>query len=76
MPVELLIVTPVGAPVWLNVGAGLPVAVTVKEPPIPCTTDVLFAEVMFGATSGAVTVNVKFCVKSGLTLLVAVTVNG
>ena len=59
-PVEALIVTPVGALVRLKVGAGLPVAVTVNEPPIPCTTVVLFAEVILGATSGAPTVNVKF----------------
>jgi hypothetical protein len=43
-------VTPVGsAPVRLNVGAGKPVAVTVKEPAEPTVKVVLFALVMAGA---------------------------
>src|SRR5215472_5970357 len=49
-PVVVLNVTPVGsAPVSLNVGAGNPVAVTVKVPAVPTVKVVLFALVIAGA---------------------------
>lgn len=42
-PVVVLKVTPVGrAPVWLRVGAGKPVATTVKVPGAPATKAMLF----------------------------------
>jgi hypothetical protein len=56
-PAELR-VTPLGRmPVSLNVGAGNPVAVTVKEPAVPTAKVALFALVIAGAWS---TVSVKF----------------
>ena len=67
-------VTPLGsAPVSLKVGAGLPVAVTVKLPAEPTVKVAELAEVMVGASS---TVSVKFWVASGATPLVAVMVIG
>jgi hypothetical protein len=54
-PAELS-VTPLGAPVWVNVGAGNPVAVTVKEPGVLAINDVLLGLVIAGALF---TVNVK-----------------
>jgi hypothetical protein len=65
-------VTPLGrAPISLKVGAGNPVAVTVKEPAVFTTNVVLFALVMAGAWF---TVRVKLCVASGETPLLAVIV--
>src|SRR5207245_8355425 len=59
-PVVVLNVTPVGSvPVSLNVGAGNPVAVTVKVPAAPTENVVLLALVMAGAWS---TISVKLCV--------------
>ena len=73
-PVVLFRVTPVGSvPVSLKVGAGVPVAVTVKVPGLLLVNVVAFAEVMAGA---AFTVKVKDCVASGLFPLVAVMVIG
>jgi hypothetical protein len=46
----VLNVTPLGnAPVSLNVGAGLPVAVTGKVPAVPTVNVALFALVIAGA---------------------------
>jgi len=70
-PVAESIVTPVGAPLIANVGAGVPVAVTWNVPPVPVTLVVLAALVIAG---GAVTVSVKVCVSSGDTPLLAVIV--
>jgi len=72
-PVDALNVTPVGWPLIDNVGSGLPVAVTVNEPPIPAVTLVLFALVIAGAVP--VTFIVKFCVAFGSIPLSAVIVN-
>ena len=67
-------VTPVGsAPVSLNVGAGKPVAVTVKELTVLIRNAALFALVMAGAWF---TVSVKLCVAFGVTPLAAVIVIG
>jgi hypothetical protein len=73
-PVVVLNVTPVGsAPVSLNVGAGNPVAVTVKVPPVPTVKVVLLALVMAG---GWPTVSVKFCTASAPMPLCAVNMMG
>jgi hypothetical protein len=59
-PVVEFKVTPAGnAPVSLNVGAGNPVAATVKVPNVPTVNVVLFPLVITGAKF---TVRVKFCV--------------
>jgi hypothetical protein len=47
-PAEVSVIPP-GAPVWVNVGAGNPVAVTVKEPGVFAMNDVLLALVIAGA---------------------------
>ena len=57
--------------VMLNVGAGKPVAVTVKVPAVPTVKVALATLVIVGACP---TVSAKFCVASGLRPLVAVTV--
>jgi hypothetical protein len=73
-PVVVLNVTPVGsAPVSLNVGAGNPVAVTVKVPAVPTVNVVLLPLVMAG---GCPTVSVKFCVAAVPTPLLAVNMMG
>jgi hypothetical protein len=65
-------VTPDGsAPLSVNVGAGKPLAVRLKEPVEPTVNIVLFALVMTGAW---LTVSVKFCVAFGLTPFEAVKV--
>src|SRR5580704_228450 len=67
-------VTPVGrVPVSLKVGAGVPVAVTVKDPAVPSVKVVTLAEVIAG---GASTVRVKPWEAAGATPLLAVTVIG
>jgi len=66
--------TPVGAPLKLNVIGAVPVAVAWNVPPEPLVTVVLFAEVIVGATGAGFTVRVKLCVASGLIPLVAVMV--
>jgi hypothetical protein len=67
-------VTPLGrVPLSLNVGAGKPVAVTVKEPAVPTLNVVLLALVIAGAWF---TVKVKFCVALGVTPLLVVIVMG
>jgi hypothetical protein len=67
-------VTPVGnVPVSLNVGLGVPVAVTVKVPTVPTVKVVLFALVITGAVF---TVSVKLCVAAVPTPLLAVNVRG
>src|SRR5207253_3115856 len=63
-----------GKPVALNVGTGLPVAVTVKVPALPAVKVVWFALVMVGVVGAGLTVNVKFCVASGKTPFAAVMV--
>ncbi len=76
-PVVELRVTPVGrAPVSLNVGGGLPVAVTVKVPAVPTVNVVALAEVMVGGTGTVVTESVKLWVAFGRTPLAAVMVIG
>jgi hypothetical protein len=73
-PVVVLNVTPVGnAPVSLNVGAGNPVAVTVKVPAVPTVNVVLLPLVMVG---GWPTVSVKFCTASAPMPLCAVNMMG
>jgi hypothetical protein len=73
-PVAVLNVTPPGsAPLSLNVGAGKPVTVTVKEQAVLTVHVVLLALVMAGAWS---TVRVKFWVAFGRTPLLAVIVIG
>ena len=68
-PVVELRATPLGrVPVSLKVGAGKPLAVTVKVPVVPTVKVVELAEVMAGASS---TVSVKLWVASGATPLVA-----
>ena len=69
----VLSVTPVGKEpeVTENVGAGVPVAVTVNVPTVPSVKVVALAEVIAG---GLVTVKVKFCVASGVIPLLAVMV--
>jgi hypothetical protein len=74
IPVELFIVTPVGAPVKENAIGRVPVAVTGKVPPVPLTTLVLAVLVIVGATGAGVTVNVKLCAASGVVPLVALIV--
>ena len=70
-------VTPEGsAPDSEMVGAGFPLAVTVKLPAAPTLKVVELAEVMVGATWTVFTVKVKFCVASGAVPLVAVMVIG
>jgi hypothetical protein len=74
MPVAGVKVTPPGrVPLMERVGAGTPVAVTVKVPANPMLKVVWLALVMDGP---AVTVKVKFCTASGDTPLVAVKVSG
>jgi len=66
--------TPVGSvPVSLNVGAGVPVAITVNVPAVPTVNVVLLPLVITGAVS---TVSVKLCVARVPTPLVAVNVMG
>ena len=73
-PVVALRVTPVGrVPVSVNVGAGNPVAVTVKVPAVPTVKVVALPEVMAGAWS---TVSVKLWVAFGRLPLDAVMVIG
>ena len=49
-PVEVLNVIPVGRlPLWLKVGVGMPVVVTLKEPAEPTVNMVLFVLVIAGA---------------------------
>ena len=70
----VLNVTPLGnAPVSVRVGAGKPVAVTVKDPAAPTLNVVLFALVIAGAWF---TVRVKLCVALGGTPLLAVKPSG
>ena len=57
----------------MKVGAGKPVAVTVKVPAVPSVKVAWLAEVMAAAAS---TVRVKLWVALGLTPLAAVMVNG
>ncbi|GHV94105.1 hypothetical protein AGMMS50293_04250 [Spirochaetia bacterium] len=73
-PVELLIDTPVGCPLKEYVIGIVPVAVTWKVPPVPLTTAAVLAEVMDGATKGAVTVRAKLCMASGSVPFTAVIV--
>ena len=69
-PVAGLKVTPLGsAPDSLNVGAGKPAPVTVKELANVLANETLVALEMLARWS---IVNVKLCVKSGLVLLCAV----
>jgi len=71
-PVAGANVTPVGnVPVSLNVGLGVPVAVTVNVPGVPTVKVVLFALVITGAV---LTVSVKGCVAAVPTPLLAVNV--
>ena len=67
-------VTPEGrAPVSVNVGAGVPVAVIANVPAAPTVNVVLFALVIAGAWP---TVRVKFCVAFGSVPFAAVIVMG
>ena len=76
-PVVALRVTPLGrVPVSVKVGAGLPVAVTVKVPAVPTAKVVAFPEVMVGGTEGGFTVSVKLWVALGRLPLAAVMVIG
>jgi hypothetical protein len=71
-PVVVLNVTPVGnVPVSLNVGAGVPVAITVNVPGVPTVNVVLLPLVITGAVF---TVSVKLCVAGVPTVLLAVNV--
>ena len=73
-PVAVLKVTPLGSvPLWLRVGAGKPVVVTVNDPAVPTLKVALFALVIAGAWF---TVRVKFCVALGVAPLEAVMVMG
>jgi len=73
-PVPGLNVTPVGnVPVSLNVGLGMPVAVTVNVPAVPTVKVVLFALVITGAVF---TVSVKLCIAGEPTPFDAVNVMG
>ena len=74
-PVELFIVTPVGAPVKENAIEGVPVAVTGNVPPIPLITLVLPVLVIVGAKGAGVTVNEKLCAASGVVPFAALIVN-
>ena len=68
-PAEVSVI-PVGrAPLSVNVGAGYPVAVTVKLPAVPAVNVVLLALVMAGAWP---TVSVKLCTAFVPTPLLAV----
>ena len=70
-------VTPDGsAPVSVIVGAGFPLAVTVKVPAAPTLKVAELAEVMVGATWTVFTVKVNAWVASGAVPLVAVMVIG
>ena len=60
------------APVSLSVGAGVPVAVTVKLPALPTWKVTLAALVIVGATFAGLIVSVKLCVAAGGTPLLAV----
>ena len=76
-PLVELRVTPFGSvPDSLKVGAGLPVAVTVKVPADPTVKVVEFAEVIDGAVAKVVTEIVKLWVALGLVPLLAVIVIG
>jgi hypothetical protein len=67
-------VTPLGrAPVWLRVGDGKPVAVTVNEPIAPTVNVALLVLLTAGAS---LTVRVKFCVAFVPTPFEAVKVTG
>src|ERR1700683_830077 len=73
----VLRVTPPGSgPVSEKVGAGLPVAVTVKLPDTPVVKEVALAEVMVGATPEELTVRVKLWVVGVPTPLLALMVIG
>jgi hypothetical protein len=73
-PVAGVNVTPAGSvPVTLNVGAGVPVAVTLNVDAVPTAKIVLVGLVMTGAVS---TVSVKLCVAFGVTPFCAVNVIG
>jgi hypothetical protein len=74
-PLEEPIVTPEGAPVNEYVMGVVPVAVTVNIPPVPLTMDVLFGDVIEGATDDDIMVSVNDCVALIILPLVAVTVN-
>ena len=68
-------VTPVGnVPVSVRVGAGKPVAVTVKLLGVPTVKVVALALVIAGATDAGFTVRVKLCVALLPTPLLAVNV--
>src|SRR5207247_1575276 len=72
-PVAAVKVTPAGrAPLSVSVGAGKPLAATVKEPAVPVVKVVLLALVKAGAWS---TVRVKLCVALVPTPLAAVKVS-
>ena len=72
----LLSVIPLGrAPDSENVGAGVPVAVTVNVPAVPTVNVALFALVITGATEAEFTVSVKLCVAFGVVPFCAVTVS-
>src|SRR5450756_770881 len=76
-PVVELRVTPVGRePVSLKVGAGFPLAFTVKVPAVPTVNVVALAEVMVGGTATVVTESVKLWVALGRMPLAAVMVIG
>jgi hypothetical protein len=72
-PVELNVTPPGSAPISLKVGAGKPVAVTLKDPNVPTINVALFALVM---TAAWFTVSVKFCVAFGKIPFEAVTMIG
>jgi len=74
-PVELFIVTPVGAPVNENAMGSVPVAVTGNVPPVPLITLVLAVLVIVGAKGAGVTVNEKLCAAFGKVPFVALIVN-
>jgi hypothetical protein len=70
-------VTPAGSvPVSLKVGAGIPVAVAVKDPTAPTVNVVAAALVMAGAWVDWTTVSVKLWTAFGVTPLEAVMVMG
>ena len=66
--------TPVGsAPLSDKLGAGVPVAVTVKLPALPTTNEAVSTELIVGAAG---TVSVKDCVAFGVVPFAAVIVIG
>ena len=76
-PVVALSDTPLGrVPVSAKVGAGLPLAVTVKVPALPTVKVVELPEVMVGAAEAGLTVSVKLWVAFGRVPLAAVMVTG